>query len=64
MKFRELQVGQTFDFVSPNGNSNSFFRPCMKTSTRKYRTIGGGPIQAYTVGSINVEVYHVDEHGE
>ena len=65
MKFRDLAVGQTFDFISPAANAqNSFFRPCMKISKRKYRTIGGGTIQTYQVGTIDCEVFHVDEHDD
>ena len=57
MKFRDLQIGDTFDFISPNVGYNSFFERCTKISTRKYR----GDKFEYEVGSINVEVYHVNE---
>jgi hypothetical protein len=58
MKFRDLQVGSTFDWISPNHSFNSFFLRCKKLSARKYNDSTG---QDHRVGSINAEVYHVGE---
>ncbi len=66
-KFRELAVGDTFDFVGPDRMYNSFFNRCTKTSTRKYQW--ENPVQCSQspskyletrVGSINVDVFHVE----
>jgi hypothetical protein len=56
MKFREIQVGQTFDFIGPIAMFNSFYKRVIKTSTRKYEDQDG---TRYEVGSINCEVHHV-----
>jgi hypothetical protein len=56
MKFRDLQVGDTFDFVSPNTSFNSFYLRCTKVSARRYRDEDG---HFHQVGSINAVVYHV-----
>lgn len=62
-KFKDLQIGQTFDWINDEKpGQNSFTRPCVKTSARKYRTIAGGQIEHYTVGNINATVYHVDKY--
>jgi hypothetical protein len=53
MTFKELAIGQTFDWIS--GNMDSFFNRCTKVSARKY-TDG---IHVYRVGTIHAEVYHV-----
>ena len=60
MKFRELAIGQEFDFVNDTpGAHNSFFQRCQKISARKYAY---GPFRNHEcqVGSINVEVFHVE----
>jgi hypothetical protein len=55
--FRELAIGQTFDWVNDAAiGSNSFFRPCTKVSARKYVDDQG---TEYRVGSVNATVYHV-----
>jgi hypothetical protein len=68
MKFRDLQIGDTFDFIGPDNMLNSFYSRCTKISSRKYRW--ENPIQCSLspakyletrVGSINVEVYHVEK---
>jgi hypothetical protein len=56
MKFRDLQVGAWFDFISPNRSHNSFFKRVEKTGPRTYRDEEG---TKYRVGSISVQVYHV-----
>jgi hypothetical protein len=57
MKFRDLKIGQSFDFISPNIGYNSFFHRCKKLTMRKYQDISNN--QILRVGSINAEVYHV-----
>ena len=56
--FRQLTIGQRFDFVGPNPTAVSFWKPCTKTSAKKYTDDDG---LDYRVGSVLVIVYHVDE---
>jgi len=56
MKFRDLKIGDTFDFISPNKLANSFFERCKKISPRRYRANK----KKYQVGSVHAEVYHVN----
>lgn len=59
-RFKDLQVGQTFDFIDENNVAiNSFYDRCVKTSTRRYRSLRTG--QNYVVGTIYVTVYNVSE---
>ncbi len=60
VKFRDLQIGDTFDCVSPDRMMNSFYDRCEKISTRKYRSLVTG--YDFEVGSVNVTVYHVNEN--
>jgi hypothetical protein len=60
--FKELAIGDTFDWAKPDSRANSFFRPCMKVSARRYRTIDGGPIEYLTVGSVRAEVSNVNAY--
>jgi len=55
-RFKDLQIGQTFDFVSPYRNMNSFTKKCTKIGSRKYRDEDG---VEHTVGSIDCFVYNV-----
>jgi hypothetical protein len=58
MKFKELKIGQEFDFVNDSlPGYNSFFDTCRKISARKYISVGTGI--EYQVGSISALVYHV-----
>jgi hypothetical protein len=58
-KFRELSIGDQFDWIDPNHPShNSFYHPCVKTGPRTYKSIKG---MQYRVGSINAKVYHVNQ---
>lgn len=41
LQFKNLHVGDTFDFVAPNSRTNSFFLRCIKISPRKYRDSSG-----------------------
>jgi hypothetical protein len=60
-KFRDLRIGETFDFIHNEWYRPSFFKPCRKTSTRKYVDNTG---QDHTVGSINTTAFHVGEHAD
>jgi len=68
MKFRELAIGDTFDFVSPNSMLNSFYNTCEKIGARSYRW--KNPVRCslspeeYLSSrcSINCIVYHVNEN--
>jgi hypothetical protein len=62
-KFRDLKIGETFDWMGPNQMHNSFFKCCRKISDRKYVAVlptgdmsNEGPM---SVGTINAKVYHV-----
>lgn len=66
-KFSELEIGDTFDFISPRIpgelNTTSFYERCTKVSARKYGwTDRHGPFTS-TVGSANVTVYNVKRKG-
>jgi hypothetical protein len=56
-KFRDIQVGKWFDFIS-GSMYDSFFRRCVKTSSRAYIDSEG---VRYQVGTINAAVYHVSD---
>lgn len=60
MKFEDLAIGQTFDWISPERSAftrNSYFKRCVKISARKYESIDGA--DKCTIGSVKVTVYHV-----
>jgi len=57
MRFRDLHIGQGFDWISPNRGYNSFFRRCWRIGVRRYRDDTG---IVHRVGSINAEVFHTD----
>jgi len=57
MLFRDLTIGQTFDFISDNLQFNSFFERCTKTGARSYVSESGLRCK---VGTITVEVFHVE----
>jgi hypothetical protein len=60
-KFRDLQIGDTFDFVGPVAMYNSYFARCVKLSARTYTPAEGEHTpEPMRVGSINCEVYHVE----
>ena len=60
-KFRNLSIGDTFDFIGPEPMFNSYSRRCVKLSERAYTPVDGedAPVPI-RVGSINVQVYHVE----
>lgn len=57
MTFRELAIGQEFDFVGANP---TFYKRCHKISARKYRDEDG---DTHTVGSVLCDVYNVAPGG-
>ena len=65
MKFRDLSIGDKFDFIGPKPGYNSYFRRCVKLSTRTYTEVEGeGEPRPMRVGSINVKVFHVVATGK
>lgn len=60
IKFKDLQIKQTFDFVHPDPMYITFSDRCRKISARKYQSLDTGFV--FRVGSIYCEVYHVGEH--
>lgn len=59
LRFRDLMIGQTFDFVDPAlGRFNSYYRRVVKTSTRSYTEVDNAH-NTYRVGSIDAPVFHV-----
>ncbi len=61
--FRDLPIGQVFDWISGT-SADSFFARCVKISHRRYRKVGDfdradQKAIVYSVGSINAKVYHV-----
>ena len=62
IKFRDLLIGDTFDFIDDNNRlMNSFYDRCVKTSSRTYKSIELNPHYdgKSQVGSINAIVHHV-----
>ena len=60
--FKDLQIGEVFDWISPE--YASFFEPCRKTGTRGYVAVlpSGEANPRYgrmQVGSLSAKVYHV-----
>lgn len=53
IKFRDLAVGDTFDWVNPAAPAqNSFYDYCLKTGARTYENETG---RKFTVGSIDAK---------
>lgn len=64
--FKQLSIGNRFDFVGPDSMLNSFYSRCEKVSTRKYRwlnprkcSLAPDVYLETRVGSVGVEVYHI-----
>lgn len=57
MKFRDLNIGDSFDWINDASIYNSFFLRCVKISTRKYRDERG---TEHRVGNVSAPVYHVE----
>lgn len=55
--FRELSEGDSFDFISPDAMTNSFYLRCVKTGKRTYRDSTN---VVHTVGRVTCKVYHVE----
>lgn len=58
MTFKELAIGQTFDFI-PERRYNSFFDRCERISARKYRSLETG--YEYEVWGMTVRVFNPGE---
>jgi hypothetical protein len=57
VKFKDLSVGQSFDFIGPERMYNSFYLRCTKTGPRTYRDENG---VNHRIGSASkAEVFHV-----
>lgn len=56
LQFRDLSVGDKFDFVDPNAQ-NSFFLTCEKISQRRYCDSNN---VEHTVGTVYCNVFHVE----
>lgn len=56
MRFCQLKVGQTFDFIKPDSVMNSFFLRCEKINERQYKDENG---TVWNVGTIRCRVYNV-----
>jgi hypothetical protein len=60
--FRDLQVGDSFDFIGQVRRFGSFYERCTKVAPRTYTWFHPerhGVIRS-RVGSINCKVYHVE----
>jgi len=57
VQFKDLKIGDTFDFVDDKAiGYNSFFERCTKITARKYKSETD---VIYRVGKITCEVFHV-----
>jgi hypothetical protein len=64
VRFRDLQVGDTFDFINDaEPGFNSFFARCTKLSERTYTYQANGQLVRNQVGSIYAPVFHIDRVG-
>lgn len=61
-EFRDLSIGDTFDFISPDRILNSFYETCKKVSARRYSYHNTQFNKDFIgeVGSIHAKVYHVN----
>jgi hypothetical protein len=57
MTFKELSIGQGFDWINPDSRANSFFKRCTKVSPRRYIDSDG---ISHRVGRTCARVYHVE----
>ena len=56
-RFRDLRIGDSFDFIDYSRvGYNSFFLTCTKTTARTYTDETG---VKHRIGSINAMVFHV-----
>jgi hypothetical protein len=56
--FRNVKVGQWFDFIGPNAGLVTFWKRVQKIGARTYEDEQG---LTYKIGSLNAGVYHVSE---
>ena len=56
MKFKELIIGNSFDFIGPKNDYNSYYKRCTKISPRKYKSDDG---ETHTIGTINCKIHHI-----
>lgn len=62
-KFRNLSIGDTFDFINQDAvGQNSFFKRCRKIGPRRYESVDEG--FEYRIGSVACEVFHVERAEE
>jgi hypothetical protein len=60
MQFRDLAIGDTFDFIDEqNPTHNSFFDTCVKTTARGYKSLSTD--KQYVIGRISAKVFHVNK---
>lgn len=62
MTFKDLAIGDSFDFMDPESLRNSFSHRCTKLSSRTYSYGVRREFKA-TVGTVKARVYHVLEVG-
>jgi hypothetical protein len=62
LRFSDLRVGDSFDFIGPVPRFNSFHERCTKTSSRGYSWFHPErhAVIGSTVGTTSVKVYHVE----
>lgn len=60
MTFRELKIGDEFDFIGPDRMLNSFYYTCRKISAHKYEWQQNEKWTQGTIGSVTAKVYHVN----
>ena len=58
MRFKDLSIGDTFDFIGPVASFNLFYLRCVKTGQRSYADEHGG---RHVVGSTSAKVYHAED---
>jgi hypothetical protein len=56
MKFKDLEIGQLFDWIDDVRRDDHFYQLCWKVGKRTYADEHG---TRHTVGSINANVFHV-----
>jgi len=62
-RFRDLNIGDTFDFINDSQPyTTTFYTRCMKLTPRKYASLDMS--NEYRVGSVYATVYHVERVGE
>lgn len=62
--FRDLAIGQTFDFIDDDNRMlNSFFARCTKIGPRTYTWHAniGRRVMRTQVGSIYAQVFHIED---